>query len=227
MGVPGKGGRPRKPSNLRSVDGDKANRFNDSEPKPGLSAVVAPRWLSAADPAGEDWPELGEAIRAARTAAGWTQQELGKRLNVSARRISAWERTGQVSPAWVSDLQAYLGEDLVLPEASRPETGLDVWDRLAPDLEAKGVLTPWDVDSFAILCDAIVGYRKAAREVLNRGLIVMGMHGRVKNPACQLQRDYADTIVKVGARFGMTPSDRAGLKIERDDPGGGAERLLS
>lgn len=164
MTVPGKGGRARKPSTLRAVDGDKPDRFNHDEPLPGQSAVQPPAWLV----------ESG-----AHTEAG-------------------------------------------------AESGLDVWHRYAPDLIAKGVLTPWDVEAFAVWCDSVIGYRKATVMVAREGLLVTGSMGNlVKNPACQLQRDYSDTMTKLGARFGLTPSDRAGLKVEREPQRGGAERLLS
>lgn len=96
------------------------------------------------------------------------------------------------------------------------ETGLDVWHRLAPDLVRTGVLTPWDVDEFAVFCDAVINHRLAAAEVAKHGLLVYGAKGNlVKNPATQLTRDYADVMVKIGARFGLSPSDRAGLRVER------------
>lgn len=108
------------------------------------------------------------------------------------------------------------------------ESALDVWNRLSPDLHRKGVLTPWDVDEFAVFCDAVVNHRAAAMEVRKYGLLVRGAKGNlVKNPATQLTRDYADVMVKIGARFGLSPSDRADLKIEREAPHGGADRLLS
>ncbi|MEE2040192.1 phage terminase small subunit P27 family [Nocardiopsis sp. CT-R113] len=112
--------------------------------------------------------------------------------------------------------------------ASPYETALDVWNRLAPDLEAKTVLTPWDVDTFAVWCDAVVRHREAVDELAQYGVMVIGQKGeRVKNPAVQIARDYAETMTRIGARFGLTPSDRAGLKIDREEVRGGAERFLS
>jgi P27 family predicted phage terminase small subunit len=118
-------------------------------------------------------------------------------------------------PAWLValDVDAHIGE----------ETALDVWHKLAPDMEKTGVLTPWDVDEFAVFCDAVVNHRRASEEVRKYGLLVQGAKGNlVKNPAVQIARDYADLMVKVGARFGLSPSDRVGLKVERggdDDDG--------
>lgn len=121
-------------------------------------------------------------------------------------------------PSWITDLDSD-GEH---------ESALGVWRRLAPDLERKGVLTPWDVDSFAVFCDAVVRHRDATRAVETHGILILGQKGNeVRNPAIQVARDYADLMVKVGSRFGLTPGDRADLKIEREAPSGGAERYLS
>ncbi|MEU3020100.1 phage terminase small subunit P27 family [Nocardiopsis sp. NPDC007018] len=125
-----------------------------------------------------------------------------------------------VAPAWIVELdEASTGEH---------ETALGVWNRLAPDLARKGVLTPWDVDQFAVFCDAVVRHREATRAVDREGALVEGQKGNlVRNPGIQIARDYADLMVKVGSRFGLTPGDRADLKIERETAHGGADRLLS
>lgn len=123
-------------------------------------------------------------------------------------------------PAWITELdeQAPAGH----------ETALGVWNRLAPDLVRKGVLTPWDIDQFAVFCDAVVRHREATRAVQEHGMLIVGQKGNeVRNPAIQVARDYADLMVKVGSRFGLTPGDRADLKIEREATHGGADRLLS
>lgn len=124
-------------------------------------------------------------------------------------------------PTWLVELAN-------ISQPAGGETALDVWNRLAPDLVDKGVLTPWDVDAFAVWCDAVVRHREAVAEITQHGVMVIGQKGeRVKNPAVQIARDYADTMTRIGARFGLTPSDRADLKIERGEQHGGAERFLS
>ena len=117
------------------------------------------------------------------------------------------------------------------------DRALEVWDAYAPELEAKRVLTPWDVEAFANWCDAAARRRDAAEHVDDEGavveLTVFNKNGeptgtrRAKNPWL-LALDAADAQVqRYGARFGLTPSDRAGLKIPHEGDGKGAERLLS
>ncbi len=97
---------------------------------------------------------------------------------------------------------------------------LGVWARLAPTLQARGLLTVWDVDAFAAYCTAVVHHRRAAQLVNDEGLMVSGrsrLHH--KHPALQVVRDQAALMVTLGGRFGLNPSDRAGL---RDPNEGGA-----
>lgn len=153
MGVAGRG-RPSKPTVLKLLDGDRSDRVNTSEPKPGDGAVVATEEL-------------------------------------------------------------YGG-------------ALEVWTRLAPDLIAKGVLTAWDVDAFTTYCKLIATYREASRQLDENGLTAQGAAGGViKSPFWQIMRDAVDGQIRLGARFGLTPSDRAQLKIGQDSDPRGAERLLS
>lgn len=90
----------------------------------------------------------------------------------------------------------------------------EIWNRLAPDLIRKKVLTPWDVDSFAVFCDAVVQYRKASAAVATGGVLIKGRRdGVVKNPALQIVRDAAQTIRAYAGEFGLTPSARSGITL--------------
>jgi P27 family predicted phage terminase small subunit len=120
-------------------------------------------------------------------------------------------------------------EGAIVPPRELDEYAQSVWDRLAPDLIAKSVLTAWDVDQFATFCESASTY-KTAREHLNRdGLTAVGAAGGViKSPYWQIMRDAADIMTKVGGRFGLTPSDRSSLSIGGgEDKAQGAARFLS
>lgn len=102
------------------------------------------------------------------------------------------------------------------------------WDRIAPDLIAKGVLTEWDAQAFTTYCQTVAVYQQASRELAEHGLTARGAAGGViKSPYWQIMRDAVGQMTTIGSRFGLTPSDRAGLKIGgSEDRGQGAERLL-
>lgn len=105
-----------------------------------------------------------------------------------------------------------------------------VWRRLAPDLIAKKVLTPWDVDQFAVFCDAVATYRECRDLLDEEGYTARGSAGGVvKNPHWQIMRDAASIMTTVGSRFGMTPADRSGIVAPESDSNTGrkdANRLL-
>lgn len=104
--------------------------------------------------------------------------------------------------------------------------GVDIWAEFAPDLEKKGVLTSWDTETFAILCDTAARRRKAAMEVEASGEVieatVYDRNGkptgtrRTRNPWLIVLNQADAQMLSWAARFGMTPSDRSQL-------GGGAK----
>ena len=107
------------------------------------------------------------------------------------------------------------------------EAALAIWERLAPDMWAKGVLTWWDRDAFAVWCTAVATHAEATKDVATRGVVVKTHNGQVKNPALQVQRDSATTILQFGGRFGLTPSDRQALVMDDAEEKNDARRLLA
>lgn len=146
-------GRPKKPTNLAVLHGDKPSRINKAEPKPSVLSADAPDWLS-------------DEARA-------------------------------------------------------------VWDRLAADLKVKQVLTAWDTETFACWCDAVVRRRAAAKALAREGEVIelpvynkngdLTGHRLGKNPWTLVLNEADGQVQKYAARFGLTPSDRAGLSIGKDD----------
>jgi len=103
-----------------------------------------------------------------------------------------------------------------------------VWDYYAPDLIERGCLTVWDVDTFAVYCEAVAVYRDCRRMLGDEYTARGAAGGVIKSPYHQIMRDCAETIKKFSASFGFTPGDRANLRVElaKDAPAGGPERIL-
>jgi len=99
----------------------------------------------------------------------------------------------------------------------------EVWKRLAPDLVAKGVLTAWDVDEFAAFCDAVDRRDRAAEHLDSQGEVidqpVFDRNGKetgsrlVLSPWWQVWKGANEAMVRFGGRFGLSPADRAQLKV--------------
>lgn len=118
-------------------------------------------------------------------------------------------------------------EGAVLPPQDLSDEAKRVWDYYAADLQDKGCLTSWDVDTFAVFCNAVAIYRDC-KKMMGKQYTDRGAAGGViKSPYWQIMRDCSEQIAKFSSRFGFTPGDRADLVIEKDGAiGDGAERIL-
>jgi P27 family predicted phage terminase small subunit len=108
-------------------------------------------------------------------------------------------------------------EGVVVPPAELPAEALAVWNRKAPDLIRQKVLTTWDVDAFAAYCRAVAMFNGAAAEVESEGASVERPYkGLVPSPAFRVMVAAEKMMSSIGQRFGMTPADRAQLKVGND-----------
>jgi P27 family predicted phage terminase small subunit len=125
--------------------------------------------------------------------------------------------------------EAIPGDSPVTPPVQLTDDAQAIWDRLAPDMIIKNVLTAWDVDSFAAFCRAVALYNRAAAQVEYDDLVSDGYNGNpVVNPAIRIMKTADDMMRATGQRFGLTPGDRAALKVDHGRPArSGAERLLN
>lgn len=121
------------------------------------------------------------------------------------------------------------GDGSLRPPVELPEDAQAVWNRLAPDLINKRVLTAWDVDAFAAYCRANALFNAAATEVERDGAATERPYkGMVASPAFRAMVAAEKMMSSLGSRFGLTPGDRAQLKVnDNGGPKSGAERLLS
>jgi P27 family predicted phage terminase small subunit len=104
----------------------------------------------------------------------------------------------------------------------------EVWDRLAPDLIDKRVLTAWDVDMFTVFCDAAATYQEC-RSLLGSEYVAPGsIKGTfVKSAYWRVMRDCVETMIRVGGRFGLNPADRARIDVSGEAPTMAGERFFT
>ncbi|MBC9001276.1 phage terminase small subunit P27 family [Micromonospora aurantiaca (nom. illeg.)] len=107
------------------------------------------------------------------------------------------------------------------PPAWLGDEAVEIWEEYAPDLIRKGVLTAWDVEAFAVTCDAAARRRKAAAALAAEGEVVQlpvfdkngkqTGHRVTRNPWTVVLGQADRQLQSWAARFGLTPSDRAQL----------------
>ena len=98
---------------------------------------------------------------------------------------------------------------------SDDKVAVEEWERLAPELEALGILTNLDQTLFAQYCDAVSRFR-AARAVLRAG----GETQTTENgyiqavPEMATLRKERDSVKSIGSLFGLSPSDRTRIEVD-------------
>lgn len=112
-----------------------------------------------------------------------------------------------------------------------------VWAALAPDLEAKQLLTPWDVEQFANYCDAVVRRRNAGTQLDRLGpvleLPVFNKNGELTghrigvNPWHHIWKAADAQVRRYAQAFGLTPSDRSEVRPPGGKKKAAAARLLT
>lgn len=116
---------------------------------------------------------------------------------------------------------------VVVPPVGLPADAQAIWDRLSPDLIAKKVLTSWDVDEFANGCRTQALLNKALSDAESSPLVVAGSNDNlVLNPAIRAVTSLESTLRSIWSRFGLTPGDRASLKVDDGGQRSGAEAYV-
>lgn len=159
---------------------------------------------------------------------------MGRPAKPTALRLLLGEtRTSRINTDEPTPSMVELVRPKGLPVRARQE-----WDRIVPDLVRHGVATHWDQDALIDLV-CLVAIREAAQQhiqqhgpvivVLDR-LLADGteVFGTRRNPHWQVRREASQLLLSLRAKFGLTPSDRAGVRATPSPPvPGGPERLLS
>lgn len=105
-------------------------------------------------------------------------------------------------------------EPITAPADLSPEVGA-VWERTLRHLVVMGTAAASDTDALRAYCEAVVGHEKACAILAKSTVLIKGLHGgMVRNPALQVQRDCARTMLRFAAEFGLTPSARTMIEVK-------------
>lgn len=116
--------------------------------------------------------------------------------------------------------------DIVAGQANAPddlpEDAREMWQRLAPDLAANGLLKSADALAFEVLCREAARWNRLEQQVVETGGPIIMVGGVPKtNPALREAQKARDAFMIIVREFGMTPSARRNVNIEpsaeRDD----------
>lgn len=118
-------------------------------------------------------------------------------------------------------------EGVIVPPVELEPAAREIWDRLAPDLIARRVLTAWDVDGFSAYCRAVALFNRNAAVVEAEGASTDRPYkGSVASPAFRAMVAAEKMMTSIGSRFGLSPADRARIQVDRSGPKSGAEAYI-
>jgi P27 family predicted phage terminase small subunit len=106
-------------------------------------------------------------------------------------------------------------------------TGRREWSRVIALLRERGMLDDLDATLLADYAICFERLQAAEKEVTDKGLLVEGQRGcLVKNPALGVARQYRDSLIRISAQLGLTPSSRARLDAPKHGEADELEEIL-
>jgi P27 family predicted phage terminase small subunit len=125
------------------------------------------------------------------------------RRSVAASMPSA----APVKPAWLEHIGDIASE---------------VWDEAVADLDkTPGLLCRADGPALSAYCVAWQRFHDAQEQIARDGITCFGEKGgQYQHPAVGIQHKAIEIIGRIGAKFGMTPSDRSGLRLTKSESTG-------
>jgi P27 family predicted phage terminase small subunit len=126
-------------------------------------------------------------------------------------RLLRGERPGRINTNEPKPLDAPIEKpDWLSPAAS------ELWDRLVPHFVAMGTVKACDAELLVAYCEAWARYKRIQELVNVTAPLHKGREGvLVKNPIwTQMIKDVTTDLRVLAREFGLTPSARAGLKVE-------------
>lgn len=93
-----------------------------------------------------------------------------------------------------------------------------VWTRVAGELYQLGLLTRLDQHALAVYCEAVARWIHAQEMCELEGYVITTDKGNlIQSPWVAIMNRSIEQIRQLGAEFGMTPSSRTRIHVERPD----------
>lgn len=135
-------------------------------------------------------------------------------------------RQGETRPSRVNLLEP-------LPRLAPPviPRGIDpaaakVWRRVVREMRGADLILAADADVLRCYCEAVSRYVAAAELYAQSSPLLKDRGHLAKNPLHQVVRENADQVRLFARELGLTPSARAGLRMESGPSSGDIEDVL-
>lgn len=97
------------------------------------------------------------------------------------------------------------------------EYGKQEWIKNFSELEEKLTINAFDLNTFAMYCDALGNYRYSSEQVIKLGSVMKSKSGTpMENPHCYLMERYRKSFVSLAVQLGLTPKSKikSGVKAK-------------
>lgn len=153
----------------------------------------------------------------------------GPKPKPTALKLASGTRADRVTPL---ESQPKPAGKAFPPEHLHGEA-LAEWDRMAPVLEAMGVLTAADAPMLALYCEAHAEYLHACGKINSKGeacddgpTVACGMSVKA-SPFIGIRNAAAARMRSILAEFGCSPSSRSNLTVSAEKPESAFKQYLA
>lgn len=135
-------------------------------------------------------------------------------------------RNGETRPSRVNRMEPL--PRLGVPQMPRgmDEGAQKVWRRVLREMRGSAVILRADADVLRCYCEAVSRYQQAAELYARSSPLVTRDRELVKNPLHQVVRDNADAVRLFARELGLSPSARAGLRMQQGPTAGDIDDVL-
>lgn len=89
------------------------------------------------------------------------------------------------------------------------EYGKQEWVKNYSELEEKLTINAFDLNTFAMYCDALGNYRFSSEQIIKMGSVMKSKSGTpMENPHCYLMERYRKSFVSLAVQLGLTPKSK-------------------
>ncbi len=108
--------------------------------------------------------------------------------------------------------------EIVIPSCPNHLTGVarQEWNRVTKELAKLRLIANIDRAALAAYCTAYKDYVRAENKLKTQGeVIITDKGGAYQNPWVGIKNSAIEKMIKIGVEFGLTPSSRVRLQVEK------------